>query len=97
VYVHQLQPGLPRPTKELKGFAKVFLLAGQRQTVSVPLDVSAFSYYDPDKGGWLAEKGGFEILVGGSSRDIRWKGPYELEQTTLSKPMLSAELAMPKP
>ncbi|HEX3720114.1 MAG TPA: glycoside hydrolase family 3 C-terminal domain-containing protein [Verrucomicrobiae bacterium] len=86
VYVHQLQPSLPRPMKELKGFTKVFLLSGQRQTVSIPLDVGAFSYYDPDKGGWLAEKGGFEILVGSSSRDIRWKGDFELEQTTLAKP-----------
>jgi beta-glucosidase len=96
VYVHQLQPGLPRPLKELKGFTKTFLLPGQRQTVSIPLDIGAFSYYDPDKGGWLAEKGEFEILVGGSSRDIRWKGPFELEQTRLTKPMLSAQLAIPK-
>ena len=96
VYVHQLQPGLPRPLKELKGFSKVFLAPGQRQAVSIALDTGAFSYYNPDKGGWLAEKGAFEILVGSSSRDIRWTGPFALEQTTLKKPMFSAQLAIPK-
>jgi beta-glucosidase len=92
VYVHQVQPGLPRPFQELKGFSKVFLRPGEKQTVSIPLDAAAFSYYDPDKGGWLAEKGDFEIRVGSSSRDIRWTGKFTLDQTTLKKPMLSAQL-----
>ncbi|MGA2176149.1 MAG: glycoside hydrolase family 3 C-terminal domain-containing protein [Verrucomicrobiota bacterium] len=92
VYVHQLHPGLPRPLKELKGFSKVFLAPNEKQAVSIPLDESAFAYYDPDKGGWLAEKGDFEILVGSSSRDIRWKGTFTLDQTTLRPPALSAQL-----
>ncbi|HEY3913592.1 MAG TPA: fibronectin type III-like domain-contianing protein, partial [Verrucomicrobiae bacterium] len=75
---------------------KTFLLSGQTKTVSIPLELGAFSYYDPDKGGWLAEKGAFEILVGSSSRDIRWKGNFDLDQTTLTKPILSAALATPK-
>ncbi len=80
--------------KELKGFTKTFLLSGQTKTVSIPLELGAFSlYYDPDKGGWLAEKGAFEILVGSSSRDIRWKGNFDLDQTTL---ILSDALATPK-
>jgi beta-glucosidase len=95
VYVHQSNPGLPRPEKELKGFSRVFLLRGQRQSVSIPLDLAAFSYYDPDKGGWLAEKGNFQILVGASSRDIRLKGDFSLDQTKLTKTMLSAQLSAP--
>jgi beta-glucosidase len=95
VYAHQSNPGLPRPEKELKGFSKVFLLPGQRQSVSIPLDIAAFSYYDPDKGGWLAEKGNFQILVGASSRDIRLKGDFALEETKLTKTILSAQLSLP--
>jgi beta-glucosidase len=81
LYVHQDNPGLPRPDKELKGFKKVFLKAGETQTVSIPLDRAAFAYYDPAKKSWVAEKGAFQILVGGSSRDLPLKEPFGLTQT----------------
>jgi beta-glucosidase len=77
--VNDVQPSLPRPAKELKAFRKVFLKPGEKQAISIPLDQSAFAYYDPDKGGWLAEKGDFTILVGGSSRDIRLKEKWTLK------------------
>jgi beta-glucosidase len=92
VYIHQFRPSLPRPFKELKGFRKVFLKPHERQTVSIPLEQSAFAYYDPDQGGWLAEKGDYEILVGSSSRDLRLSGKLTLEQTSLKRLMLSARL-----
>ena len=85
LYVHQAQPGLPRPAKELKGFRKVFLKPNEKQTVSIPLDRKAFAFYDPAKAGWLAEKGAFTILVGGSSRDIRLQDNFQLAQTTVEK------------
>jgi len=56
--------------------------AGQKQTVSIPLKIDAFSYYDPSKSGWVAEKGKFTILVGSSSRDIRLQSDFTLSQTT---------------
>ncbi|MGH9881177.1 MAG: beta-glucosidase family protein [Pyrinomonadaceae bacterium] len=85
LYVHQEHPGLPRPVKELKGFLKVFLKPGEKQTVSIPLERSAFAYYDPDKKGWVAEKGEFTILIGSSSRDIRLEGKFRLNQTSFEK------------
>jgi beta-glucosidase len=85
IYVHQAKPGLPRPEKELKGFQKVFLKAGEKKTVSIPLDRSAFAYYDPDKAGWVAEAGDYTILVGSSSRDIRLQAPWKLATTTVEK------------
>jgi beta-glucosidase len=78
LYVHEKKPSLARPEKELKGFQKVFLKAGETQTVSIPLNQAAFAFYDPAKNGWVAEKDGFEILVGGSSRDIRLRGNFNL-------------------
>jgi beta-glucosidase len=65
----------------LKGFRKVFLKAGERQTVSVPLERSAFAFYDPERRQWVAEKGDFKILVGSSSRDIRLEGNFRLVRT----------------
>ena len=85
LYVHQAKPSLPRPFQELKGFRKVFLEPGKTQTVSIPLDRSAFAFFDPAKQGWLSEKGSFTVLVGSSSRDIRLQGPFRLAKTTLER------------
>jgi beta-glucosidase len=85
VYVRDAEASLPRPDKELKGFQKVLLKPGEKRTVTVPLDRRAFAYYDPQKGGWVAEAGDFSILVGASSRDIRLDGVYRLAQTTVEK------------
>jgi beta-glucosidase len=85
LYVRDVQSSLPRPLKELKGFRKVLLKPGDKQTVSIPLELSAFAYYDPERKGWLAEKGDFKILVGSSSRDIRLEGTFRLTQTSFEK------------
>jgi beta-glucosidase len=85
LYVHQDQPGLPRPPKELKGFTKVFLKPGEKKTVSIPLDQRSFAYYDPAKTGWVSEAGDFKILVGSSSWDILLQDTFHLAQTTVEK------------
>jgi beta-glucosidase len=81
VYVQPSHPRLPRPPRELKGFAKVFLKAGEQQSVTVPLDLRAFAYYDPDAKAWIAQKDDYTILVGSSSRDILLRGNWGLAQT----------------
>src|SRR6266478_5866774 len=85
IYVHQEHASLPRPEKELKGFRKVFLKAGEKQTVSIPLARNAFAFYDPEKHGWIAEKGNFKIIVASSSKDPRLQANYTLAQTTIEK------------
>jgi beta-glucosidase len=83
VYVRELHPSLSRPFKELKGFKKVFLLPGEKQKVSVVLDWNAFAHYDPDKRGWVADKGAYKVLVGSSSRDIRLSDTFKLAETRI--------------
>jgi beta-glucosidase len=83
VYVQEVSPSLPRPLKELKGFKKVLLQPGEEQKVSVVLDRNAFAHYDPDKKGWVADKGAYKILVGSSSRDLLLNGKFELAETTV--------------
>jgi beta-glucosidase len=80
VYVREVQPALPRPEKELKGFAKVLLRPGAKQTVSIPLDANAFAHYDPDRKQWIADAGDYGILVGSSSRDIQLEQKFKLSQ-----------------
>jgi beta-glucosidase len=85
VYVEPVAPSLPRPVQELKGFKKVMLKAGEKTTVSIPLDAMALSYYDPAKQGWVAEAGDFRIQVGTSSRDVALAGTFKLGQTIVTK------------
>ncbi|MGE5557148.1 MAG: glycoside hydrolase family 3 C-terminal domain-containing protein [Bacillota bacterium] len=73
LYVHDRQSSLIRPPKELKGFTKVRLKPGESKPVEFVLDQRAFSFYDPHKKSWLVEPGEFEIMFGGSSRDIKAK------------------------
>ncbi|MCS7058755.1 MAG: glycoside hydrolase family 3 C-terminal domain-containing protein [Meiothermus sp.] len=81
VYVRDPQSSLPRPPKELKGFAKVALEPGETKTVEVELDYRAFAYYHPGLKDWVAEEGEYEILVGASSADIRLRQTVVLEAT----------------
>jgi beta-glucosidase len=83
IYAQPVHSSVARPLKELKGFKKVFLQPGEKQTVSIPLDPNAFAYYDVDKKGWVAEKGEYKILVGSSSRDLRLGSRFKLTETTI--------------
>jgi beta-glucosidase len=78
VYVGDRHSIVPRPVKELKGFSKVNLNAGETKQVSVTLDRRAFSYYDIKKHDWTVEPGDFEILVGSSSAKIELNGKVTL-------------------
>ena len=85
VYVGQAKPSLPRPPRELKGFAKVNLTKGQGSAVAIPLDVSSFAYFDPDRHAWVAEAGEYTILVGDSWRNLPLKAAFKLPETVTVK------------
>jgi beta-glucosidase len=74
VYVADAHTTVPRPPKELKGFAKISLQPGENQRVSVELDRRAFAYYDVAARDWQVTPGTFRILIGSSSRDIALRG-----------------------
>ena len=63
-----------RPIKELKGYSKDLIKAGESKTITIKLDKSAFNYYSTAVDAWVTENGTFEIMVGSSSRDIRLCG-----------------------
>ena len=71
VYVGEQNPVVVRPAKELKGYDKVFVKAGESVEVKVHLPESAFAYYDVDIHGWNVTPGMFNIMVGAASDDIR--------------------------
>ncbi|HEV2731893.1 MAG TPA: glycoside hydrolase family 3 C-terminal domain-containing protein, partial [Terriglobales bacterium] len=79
VYVGDRHAHVPRPVKELKGFAKVYLNPGETRHVTVTLNSRAFSYYDDQNHRWTAEPGGFDVLVGRSAAQIELTGKWALQ------------------
>jgi hypothetical protein len=66
----QISTGLTRPRKELKAFHKVFLLAGETDSVQVTLDKYSVSFYDALKACWRIDKGDYVAHVDLSATEI---------------------------
>jgi beta-glucosidase len=66
MYIRDDFSSATRPVKELKGFRRVALKAGETQTVTFDIDAESLSFYDADMK-WTAEPGDFTIMVGPSS------------------------------
>ena len=77
VYVGAEQVAKEDPVKELKGFEKIGLAAGERKEVTVMLDERAFQHYDESKGEWRRYSDRFLVYVGASLTDIRYTGNVE--------------------
>lgn len=89
--VVQLYVGFPdsvvfRPQKELKGFQKVFLKAGESKRVHIPFDDKTFRYWNVKTGQWEIEEGEYLLMVGASVSDIRLSGKLWVAGTTKEIP-----------
>lgn len=71
VYVSCRNGKVFRPRKELKGFVKVFLKAGESKTVTVPLDGKAFRYFNVKTDRWEVETADYEICVAANVSDVK--------------------------
>ncbi len=78
LYVHPVNPGVPRPVQELKAFAKVELAPGARERVRLRLDRRSFSTWDPERHGWVAEPGEYELRLGTRSDELPLRLPFRL-------------------
>jgi beta-glucosidase len=78
VYVGSKGAPVPRPAKELKGFAKINLRPGETRRITVTLDRRAFSYYDAATKQWRADPGQYDVLVGRSAATIELHGTFTL-------------------
>ncbi len=86
VYVGKKDSDVFRPKKELKGFTKVFLKAGESKTVTVPFDDKTFRYYNVDTLNWEEEGGEYQIYVAASVEDVRLEGSIERAGTGAKSP-----------
>ena len=92
LYVAKPDAKVFRPVKELKGFTKVQLEAGESKTVTIPLDDKAFRYWNIATDGWEVEGGKYLIRVGTSSDDICLTGEVTVLGTGAPNPYQSVQL-----
>jgi beta-glucosidase len=87
VYVSAKGGKVYRPAKELKGFAKIFLKAGESKTVTIALDDKAFRYFNEKTNRFEIDGGTYEIQVGASCADIKLKGAILVKGTDAPAPV----------
>jgi beta-glucosidase len=71
LYVRYLDSRVTRPLKELKGFSRVKVNAGQSQVVTLQLKAEDLSYWNVENHAFEVEPGKIEIMIGSSSADIK--------------------------
>lgn len=75
-----------RPAKELKGFTKVFLKAGESKEVTIELDDKAFRYYNVKTNGWEIETATYCISIAADSCDVRLSAEIHVDGTNAENP-----------
>ena len=86
LYVGQENPTIDRPIKELKGFKRVYLQPGESETVTLPLNLRSFAYWDEATHKWIALPGTYKVSVGAASDDIKIKGKFSLPNKLTANP-----------
>ena len=78
LYIRDTEASVARPSKELKGFEKVYLQPGESRSLQFTLTRDDLSFFDAAFHAWVAEPGEFHVLLGCSSADIRADVPFTL-------------------
>ena len=85
-YVGKKDARVFRPEKELKGFSKVFLKAGESRNIRIDFDDKTFRYWNIRTSKWEKEDGEYHMMVGASSADIRLETEIHVDGTTEEYP-----------
>ncbi|MCO5724645.1 glycoside hydrolase family 3 C-terminal domain-containing protein [Robiginitalea marina] len=71
VYSTARNSKVDRPAKELKGFRKVFVPAGETKRIAIAIPLGDLAYYNVARGAWEVEPGAYQFSIGTSSRDTQ--------------------------
>lgn len=71
-YIRDLVASVSRPVKELKGFERITLAAGESRDVTFHITAEQLKFYNADLR-YVIEPGDFEVMVGPNSRDVQRK------------------------
>lgn len=75
-----------RPARELKGFARIYLEAGEERSITLPFDEYTFRYFNVLTNKFEVEGGVYDIQIGASCEDIRLNGKLEIKGTGAPDP-----------
>jgi beta-glucosidase len=67
LYTHQRSGSMSRPRRELKGFTRLHLGAGEKRTVTLILQTKDLGFWSPQTHQWSIEPGAFDLWVGEDS------------------------------
>ena len=70
LYIRDLQASISRPVKELKGFQRIHLKAGESREVTFSITRQQLFFYDGN-GEEVLEPGDFDVMIGPNSRDVK--------------------------
>ena len=70
LYIRDLVASVSRPVKELKGFERIALKAGESRDVTFTVTPDMLKFYNAELKHVL-EPGDFEVMVGPNSRDVK--------------------------
>lgn len=70
LYIRDMVGSITRPVKELKGFKKIMLKAGESKTVSFSISVNDLKFYNSDLK-FVAEPGDFKLFIGTNSKEVK--------------------------
>ena len=76
LYIHEVNPVVKRPVKELRGFERISLQPSEMKKVTFAVPAAKLAYYDEATHGFVVKPGAFDVLVGSSSQDIRAQGRF---------------------
>lgn len=78
LYITDIEASVDRPSKELKGFEKIYLQPGESKVVRFTVKAEDLSFYSAEQHKWVAESGTFTAHLASSSDDMRESVTFEL-------------------
>ena len=79
IYITQENAPIMRPAKELKGFKKILLKAGEKKSVTIPVKVQDMAYWDEKTSNWKVDPGKYTLSLGTSAGDIQYLGSVQVK------------------
>ncbi|MFI8894000.1 glycoside hydrolase family 3 C-terminal domain-containing protein [Streptomyces paradoxus] len=79
LYTRAVEPSVPRPRRELLDHHRVTLAPGATAELSFDVPLGAFGFFDVAQDRWRVEPGGYELLAGASSEDVRLRTVVTLD------------------
>ena len=93
LYVGKKESKIFRASKELKGFCKVFIKAGESVAVAIPFDDKTFRYFNIKTNKWEVEGGEYQLYIGASIADIRLETSIQKQGTSDDSPYDMCQLS----